>query len=518
MLAGKNLLSLTAQSISKYGVDCEVTSDGHVIFSGVASSRVNEMLDWNLALPAGKYTLSGAKDGEANVFVTFKDDSGTTQYADGYPTGVAHFTLTKPTTVYLTVDVRNAGNVDCTLRPQLELGDTATDYEPPNINTVPIDLQGNELCSLPDGTRDVLDVVTGVIEKSTMLFEPDGSEDWAYEGNYASTGGGYYYTRLVDSVEDSAALYNTNSVSDRFRVVSIRYAMDLSGVIGYGNGMYNFRIRPYEESVQNESSLAAFKQWLANNRPKFVLPLLAHETVQLTPPDFPALPEGTAHAWLSANDPMDPDFDLTYWTEYGKVVSEVKDEADHGITAAQDSAANASETAQDAMNELNSVRSEINVLTESISTLVTDGNGGSLMEQTEDGWTFNIGAIQSQLNNAVNSITDIQGDLSEKETVINAINGLVDDIAEKTAYINMTTDDEGSPCIELGESTSDFKLRITNTSIDFMQGTNKIAYITNESLYIQSSVVTDDFKIGSGAGFIWKRRSNGNMGLRWEAN
>ena len=215
---------------------------------------------------------------------------------------------------------------------------------------------------------------------------------------------------------------------------------------------------------------------------------------------------------------MDPDFDLTYWTEYGKVVSEVKDEADHGITAAQDSAANASETAQDAMNELNSVRSEINVLTESISTLVTDGNGGSLMEQTEDGWTFNIGAIQSQLNNAVNSITDIQGDLSEKETVINAINGLVDDIAEKTAYINMTTDDEGSPCIELGESTSDFKLRITNTSIDFMQGTIKIAYITNESLYIQSSVVTDDFKIGSGAGFIWKRRSNGNMGLRWEAN
>ena len=188
------------------------------------------------------------------------------------------------------------------------------------------------------------------------------------------------------------------------------------------------------------------------------------------------------------------------------------------VEAAQDSAANASESAQDAMNEISNVRSEMNILTESISTLVTDGNGGSLMEQTENGWTFNIGAIQSQLNNAVNSITDIQGDLNEKETVINAINGLVDDIAEKTAYINMTTDDGGSPCIELGESTSDFKLRITNTSIDFMQGTNRIAYITNESLYIQSSVVTDDFKIGSGAGFIWKRRSNGNMGLRWEAN
>ena len=82
----------------------------------------------------------------------------------------------------------------------------------------------------------------------------------------------------------------------------------------------------------------------------------------------------------------------------------------------------------------------------------------------------------------------------------------------------MATDDSGSPCLELGKQGNPFKLRITNTSIDFMQGTERIAYITNRQLYIQSSVVTDEMKIGASSGFIWKKRSNGNMGLRWEAN
>ena len=45
---------------------------------------------------------------------------------------------------------------------QLELGTTATDYEPPNITTTtPIDLQGHTLNSLPDGTRDELHIDGG---------------------------------------------------------------------------------------------------------------------------------------------------------------------------------------------------------------------------------------------------------------------------------------------------------------------------------------------------------------------
>ena len=47
---------------------------------------------------------------------------------------------------------------------QLELGSTATAYEPPNVTTTPIDLDGNTLCSLPDGTCDELTIdATGAV-------------------------------------------------------------------------------------------------------------------------------------------------------------------------------------------------------------------------------------------------------------------------------------------------------------------------------------------------------------------
>ena len=522
--AGKNLLARMGPSLpyTIAGITFSDNGDSGIRVSGTATVAAYYNFFSVAAAQAtritpGEYTASliGGDSG-LNLSVGYYDGviggSYTSWLATNLP-GVSNTgSIDRPVYLRPFLSVAKGKTVDTVVYPQLELGSTATEYEPPNINTVPIDLQGNELCSLPDGTRDELTVDGSgnvVLRKKTDVFAATTSTEWT----------------AYDDECKSAVIPSAHGISNELSSLNEEEFMcDAYPVAGKNWGSANWTSYPSVAFSPN-SSWTDKVMYCKGSGPEpdskafNVLYLRQEEqTIPLGKIDLSALPEGFAHVWITANAAMDPDFDLTYWTEHGKVVSEVKEEADRGITAAQDSASNASETAQDAMNELNSVRSEINVLTESISTLVTDGNGGSLMEQTEDGWTFNIGAIQSQLNNAVNNITDIQGDLSEKETVINAINGLVDDIAEKTAYINMTTDDGGSPCIELGESTSDFKLRITNTSIDFMQGTNKIAYITNESLYIQSSVVTDDFKIGAGAGFIWKRRSNGNMGLRWEAN
>ena len=159
--------------------------------------------------------------------------------------------------------------------------------------------------------------------------------------------------------------------------------------------------------------------------------------------------------------------------------------------------------------------SEIEQLANSISMMVTDENGQSLMEQTSEGWTFNIGAIQSQIDEATSGLDTVEKNLSSTTDMVNKANDLLDDVTQKTAYINMATDDSGAPCIELGKQGNPFKLRITNTSIDFMQDNMRIAYITNRQLYIEKSVVTDEMKVGSASGFIWKKRSNGNMGLRW---
>ena len=170
----------------------------------------------------------------------------------------------------------------------------------------------------------------------------------------------------------------------------------------------------------------------------------------------------------------------------------------------------------DVANRVTKSESEIVQLSDSISMLVTDENGQSMMEQTSDGWTFNIGAIQNQIDVASENITGIEKDVAETSNLLSKTNDLLNDVTQKTAYINMATDDSGNPCIELGKQGNPFKLRITNTSIDFMQDSMRIAYITNRQLYIEKSVVTDEMKIGSTSGFIWRKRANGNMGLRWE--
>ena len=199
----------------------------------------------------------------------------------------------------------------------------------------------------------------------------------------------------------------------------------------------------------------------------------------------------------------------TYVTK--EAVNEVKDDIDNAQQTADEAAGNAAENEE----RISNVESSITQLADSISMLVTDEDGNSMMTQTSDGWRFDISSITDSIEEAKDTILTQGHEISGLNSTVDNLDSLIGDITEKTAYITMSTDENGSPCIELGKQNSPFKLRITNESIDFMQDGVKIAYITNRQLYIQSSVVTDEMKVGAGSGFIWKKRSNGNMGLRW---
>lgn len=185
------------------------------------------------------------------------------------------------------------------------------------------------------------------------------------------------------------------------------------------------------------------------------------------------------------------------------------------VQNAQEAADNAQSTADSTESRVTVAESTIQQLSDSIAMLVVDENGESMMTQTSDGWRFDMGSINSQLSNAANKLNDLAGDMAQADQTIQGLNDLANDIAEKTAYIVMTTDDSGAPCIELGKSDNPFKVRITNTSIDFMQSSSRIAYIDNQSLYIERAVVKNELQIGDGSGFIWKKRNNGHLGLRW---
>ena len=163
---------------------------------------------------------------------------------------------------------------------------------------------------------------------------------------------------------------------------------------------------------------------------------------------------------------------------------------------------------------------EVNIdgINQMIQNLVVGENGESMMTQTEDGWVFDMSSIQNSVSDALDSVSEIHGDITDTNAAVDSLKNEVDSLKETNAYVRISQDENGDPCIVLGREDSDFQLRITNTSMDFMQGTEKIAYLTNHQLYIQSSVVTDELKIGAGAGYIWKKRSNNHLGLRYVAS
>ena len=64
---------------------------------------------------------------------------------------------------------------------------------------------------------------------------------------------------------------------------------------------------------------------------------------------------------------------------------------------------------------------------------------------------------------------------------------------------------------------SGFHMRIDETELGFYQGTTRVAYLSNEMLYIPLAVGINALQVG-GEGSVswqWKLRDNGNFQLKW---
>lgn len=161
---------------------------------------------------------------------------------------------------------------------------------------------------------------------------------------------------------------------------------------------------------------------------------------------------------------------------------------------------------------ISTTESLIQQLTDSITMLVTDSNGESLMVQTESGWTFSTAQIQDTINSTSESLNDLTHELGDIDTIVTTLSQAVADLGVLNDYVKIGTY-ENEPCIELGESDSEFKMRITNTRILFMEGSNVVAHISNQSLHIKKAVIEEELQQGE---FVWQIRSNGNLGLIWK--
>lgn len=184
------------------------------------------------------------------------------------------------------------------------------------------------------------------------------------------------------------------------------------------------------------------------------------------------------------------------------------------ISDAQNLADSAHSSVENLEGRVNIAQLTIDAINAQIQSLVVGEDGQSMMEQTDTGFQFNFSTFQEQIQNALDGVTEVQGELDDVDSAVGSIQSSVSYLNELNSYITMSSE-EGTPYIELGQQDGEFKVRITNTEMAFMQGTQKIAYLTNHQLYIQSSVVTDELQIGEGTGYIWRKRSNNHLGLRY---
>lgn len=194
------------------------------------------------------------------------------------------------------------------------------------------------------------------------------------------------------------------------------------------------------------------------------------------------------------------------------VLTSADENVEEALATLKEDVAHALDSADTAQETADSAESMIKQLSDSISMLVTDGNGTSLMVQTDDGWTFSTAALQKTVDATSEELDSLVNEIGSTNNTVDVLQQAVDDLGILTDYITIGTY-EDQPCIELGEMDSDFKLRITNTQVVYTEGSTVLAYFTNQSMHIKKAVIEEELRQGE---FVWRVRSNGNMGLVWK--
>ena len=201
---------------------------------------------------------------------------------------------TGATTKYVRVLYRLVGNATITLasvqEPMLNEGSTATSYEPYFHTTTPIPLPSKGYAaSLPDGTKDVLTIDgAGKWEWecpcAEVVLDGNGSVSFGVDGNYASTGGGYWKFDIQGRATDND---DARIITNRLTVASLGNSTDLHGTFGYKLvGTTTVRIRPLD--TNENMTEAILNAWLSTH-PVTVLYPLATPTTESGYIDLPSI-------------------------------------------------------------------------------------------------------------------------------------------------------------------------------------------------------------------------------------
>lgn len=260
-------------------------------------------------IPTGIHSGSGIQYG-SNIYIVDKNNVVTRRptHRASLASVSYHIILGEDeAAIVFTVGFRSSTTGTITFeKPQIELGSTATDYEPYLGRTVPLLPDGYSLRSLPDGTKDELHL---------SYLRPSTREGWAWYTCELNRPVGHV---MLDGSESWIATSGTSyrmyvRHNDIKRMSDYTQKLLCSSLKAYvssdylGNGVTGISAWPEEGgypgqnwfyvAIDGITTAAEMKQHFADNPAEVLYELVTPTTETLDPIELPVLPAPTCTIW-----------------------------------------------------------------------------------------------------------------------------------------------------------------------------------------------------------------------------
>lgn len=282
VVSGKNVLVNDVESGSSNGVTWVVNEDKSLSLSGTATANAFIILSDLHYLVSGQYTMTASGNANIQMLLRVNDASG----SNAIQATTTNVTRTIASGMYVgLIRIANGTNTDeIVLYPQLELGATATSYEPYQGQTYRTTLPQ----TVYGGT---LDVVSGVLTVDRAMVDL-GSLTWSKRVS------GVFYTwslqNLVKAVSNNSQTANTKcsalklgSYSDVYNNATLDYAISVGA-----DSQLGAHCSAYAEAADFKSAMSGVQ---------LVYELATPQTYQLTPTQIDSL-LGLNNVWADSGD------------------------------------------------------------------------------------------------------------------------------------------------------------------------------------------------------------------------
>lgn len=278
---GENLLDISgliSQTINGVTI---INDNGVITLNGTSNKDTTIDIPINLIFNANEtYSFSKiTKTTSSMLSLSFRDvNRGPISYTS-LDSGEINTTFTKTTNTtayyFRLYIVNNKTFNNYTLYPILKKGNEPTEYEEYKENTLTIDMQDYELCSIGD-IKDTLE--NGVLTKRIGKKVLNGSEE--IEQIWFDTGRRGFSIKLDNCYQTQTTSEKSKVISDRFitKTQDELFALDTNI-----NGISNRRMGSWV-IIRNDSTLYVndFKTWLSNNNVTIYYVLETPETITLS--------------------------------------------------------------------------------------------------------------------------------------------------------------------------------------------------------------------------------------------